>query len=25
VVGYLDGATRFVKFNDLSPSNHAGQ
>jgi prepilin-type N-terminal cleavage/methylation domain-containing protein len=25
VVGYLDGACRFVKFNDLSPSNHAGQ
>jgi hypothetical protein len=25
VVGYLDGACRFVKWNDLSPSNHAGQ
>lgn len=25
VVGYLDGACRFVKFNDLSPSNHAGE
>ena len=24
VVGYLHGATRFVKWNDLTPSNHAG-
>ncbi len=24
-VGYLDGACRFVRWNDLSPSNHAGQ
>ena len=24
-VGYLDGACRFVKFNDLSPSNHEGE
>lgn len=24
VVGYLDGAARFVKWNDLTPSNHAG-
>ena len=25
VVGYLDGACRFVNWRDLSPSNHAGQ
>ncbi len=24
-VGYLDGSCRFVKWNELSPSNHAGQ
>jgi prepilin-type N-terminal cleavage/methylation domain-containing protein len=24
VVGYLDGAARFVKWGDLTPSNHAG-
>jgi len=24
VVGYLDGAARFVKWNDLTPSNHEG-
>ena len=24
VVGYLDGAVRFVKWNDLTPSNHEG-
>ncbi|MBN1804942.1 MAG: type II secretion system protein [Sedimentisphaerales bacterium] len=25
VVGYVDGATRFVKFDELLPSNHDGQ
>ena len=24
VVGYRDGATRFVKWNDLTPNNHEG-